>query len=93
MRIRRVFEDFARYFVYRLEICGNWRVEGLCLYFMLGREIQKDLSQVPAVVQQSVRDSRRRDFLFLPRVVIIILQPSRAQSDIALGEIPKKAVL
>lgn len=43
----------------------------------------------------SVKVSQRfetRDFLFLPRVVIIILQPSRAQSDIAsvnLGEIPK----
>lgn len=32
---------------------------GLCLYFMLGREIPLEtLSQVPAVVEKSVRDSR-----------------------------------
>lgn len=48
MRIRRVFEDFAKYPC--IPFGDLWKM-GLCLYFMLGKEIPLEtLSQVPAVV-------------------------------------------
>lgn len=57
MRIRRVFEDFAKYpcIPYR----DLWKM-GLCLYFMLGREIPLEtLSQVPACGSIEVSKSSR----------------------------------